>query len=291
MQKRLKLIKVLLLLILLGAKPCFSQFRIIDTTKTWNVLQSYNKRQTLCYKFFNDTVIQNVAYTELKFSYSEKIDTSHLKLAGFVREDTSKGKVYIRFNTGETFLLYNFKAQICDIINLPSYDFASLISFQVEFADTFLVNGVKRRRLFLESLDKTIARDQIWVEGIGSTVGLIETCEAEVGEYSSKLLCCKSGNEVVWQSPDNVCYYSNVDSTNNLVFKRNKSDDKAVVMPLDFSAINLKIRIYSLEGKEMVTKKIKNKNDLSFEKMPMGTYLIEILDFFDKIYYTKKVKI
>jgi len=278
-------------ILVLGSLESLSQNRVIDFNKTWNVLQTYNNKQTLCYKFTSDTLINDTTFAVLKYSFSEKFDSINVKLAGYVREDTAKKRVYLRFVTGESFMIYNFKPEICDVINLPSFDLASLLSFRVEFSDTFVVEGVKRRRMFLESLDKAIARDQIWVEGIGSTVGLIETGEAQFGKFSSKLLCCHNQSGEVWNSGDGTCYFSNVDPTNNLVFKRSKTDDKPVIMPLDFNAVNLKLRIYTIDGRQVTVRKIKSKSDLSFTNLPSGIYIIEIIDYFDKIYLTKKIKI
>lgn len=268
-----------------------AQFRIIDTTRTWNVLQSANKKETICYKFTNDTLIRDTTFFVLRYSHSESFEHLSSSLVGFVREDTAKKRVFLRFNTGESFMIYNFKPDICEIVNIPAFDYSNLISFLVEFSDTILIDGTKRRRMFLESLDKSAARDQVWIEGVGSTVGLIQTAIVERGDFSSKMLCCKANGKVIWQSNDGTCYYSNVDKSNSLVFKKGKDDKNAVVMPLDFSAINLKIRVYSIDGNIIITKKIKNKNDLSFDKFKPGIYLIELTDYFDKIYYTKKIKI
>jgi hypothetical protein len=154
-----------------------------------------------------------------------------------------------------------------------------------------MIDGQKRFRLFLVSMDKSAGRDQVWIEGIGSTVGLIETGQLEQSNFSSKLLCCKSDGNIIWQSNDKTCYFSNVDKRNKITVKGKTTGKDEFVIPLDFNAINLKVRIYRPDGKIMRVKKIKKKSDLSFDKFKPGIYLIEIVDYFDRIYYTRKIKI
>src|ERR1035437_2202716 len=177
-----------------------AQFRLIDKEKSWNVLKSYKDQRTVSYKFLNDTLINDKQYTSLYYSFSDRLDTSDMYFAGFLREDTAKGNVYLRFMNGEEFVIYNFKANVCDIINLPSYNLASRIYFEVEFSDSTIINGEKKHRLFLTSLDETLAKDQIWIEGIGSNIGLIETGEVQYGRYWSKLLCVKDSSNLLWSN-------------------------------------------------------------------------------------------
>jgi hypothetical protein len=140
-------------------------------------------------------------------------------------------------------------------------------------------------------MDKSMARNQVWIEGIGSTVGLIQTGEIESSVFSSKLLCCKKNGSMLWQSPDATCYYSNTNDVQKLVFTEDKTKAQTLVLPIDFSSIDLKIRIYRADGKIVKSKKLKTQKDLSFRKLKPGVYFVEILDYFDKIYYTKKLKI
>ena len=164
-----------------------AQYRIINKNKSWNVLKSYKEQKTISYKFLNDTIINGKIYSSLYYSFSDRLDSTDLNFAGFVREDTLKGNVYLRFMTGEEFVIYNFIVQPCAIIKLPSYNLATKIYFEVDFIDSVIINGEKKKRLYLTSLDNAVAKDQIWIEGIGSVVGLIETGEVQYGRYWSML--------------------------------------------------------------------------------------------------------
>jgi len=271
-----------------------AQGLIVNKALTWNVLQITSNKRTITYRFFEDTIIKGVSYTNLYSSYSEDYDPQKGILVGSVREDSVRKKVYLRFTNGEVFELYNFKAEICDIINLPSFDGVTLLNYVVEFSDTVFVDSVKKRRMYLSSLEPNLTKDQVWIEGVGSNQGLIETCEHQFGNFNSQLLCCREGVNLHWRGNLGVCYFTTIDEYNKLILKtgkKNSDDNKIAEMEINFDVTNLKLRIISEDGEVVSTRVIKSKKDLTFEKLQEGTYLIEIIDYFDKIYTTRKIKI
>jgi hypothetical protein len=269
-----------------------AQFRLIDKEKSWNVLKSYKDQRTVSYKFLEDTLIDNKQYTSLYYSFSDRLDTSDMNFAGFLREDTAKGNVYLRFMNGEEFVIYNFKANVCDIINLPSYNLASRIYFEVEFSDSTDINGQKKHRLYLTSLDKSLAKDQIWIEGIGSNIGLIETGEVQYGRYWSKLLCVKDASNLLWSNRKGICYIVSGSNACKIAFKRNKrKKTNAKIISLDFEVKNLTVRVIKTNGKMIKEQLMKTRKDQTIYHIRKGDYLIEIVDNFNKIYFTKKLKI
>jgi hypothetical protein len=215
-----------------------------------------------------------------------------MNFAGFLREDTAKGNVYLRFMNGEEFVIYNFKANVCDIINLPSYNLASRIYFEVEFSDSTDINGQKKHRLYLTSLDKSLAKDQIWIEGIGSNIGLIETGEVQYGRYWSKLLCVKDASNLLWSNRKGICYIVSGSNACKIAFKRNKrKKTNAKIISLDFEVKNLTVRVIKTNGKMIKEQLMKTRKDQTIYHIRKGDYLIEIVDNFNKIYFTKKLKI
>jgi len=283
---------ILLFLISIIGFTSKAQYRIIDKEKSWNVLKSYKDLRTVSYKFLSDTTINNKTYTSLYYSFSDRLDTAEMNFAGFLREDTLKGIVYIRFINGDEFILYNFKVSTCDVINLSSYNQDSKIYFEVDFIDTMLVGGVKKRRLTLTSLDKTVAKDQIWVEGIGSTIGLIETGEAQYGRYWSKLLCVKDSNDMIWSNRKGLCYIVSGSNACKLAFKKNKKKKtSAKIISLDFEVKNMTVRVISTKGKMVKQQIMKTRKDQTIYRIHKGEYLVEVVDRFNKIYFTKKIKI
>ena len=211
--------------------------------------------------------------------------------AGSVREDTLKGTVYIRFITGEEYLIYSFKNDICEKLSLPSYNAATQIPFEVEYIDSVIIGGVKKKRIFLNSLDKSVAKDQIWVEGMGSLIGLIETGEVQYGKYWSKLLCVKNETGLIWSNKKGICYIVSASNANKIVFRKNKRNANAKIISLDFETKNLTVKVFNLKGKMIKERLIKTKKDLTIYHVRKGQYIIQVVDKFNKIYFSKKIKI
>ena len=269
-----------------------AQYRLIDKSKSWNVLKSYKDQKTVCYKFLSDTILDDKKYTTLFYSFSDRLDTAEMMFAGFLREDTAKGNVYIRFINNEEFIIYSFKATTCEIVGLPAYNLASRIYFEVEFVDSTVIYGVKKKRIFLTSLDKSLSKDQIWIEGIGSNVGLIESGEVQYGRYWSKLLCVKDSSGLLWGNRKGICYIISGSNANKIAIKKNKRKNaKAKLLSFDFELKNLFIRIISVNGKVVKYQEMKTRKDQTVYHLKNGTYLFEIVDKFNKIYYTKKLTI
>ena len=145
--------------------------------------------------------------------------------------------------------------------------------------------------MYLTSIDRSVAKDQVWVEGIGSTIGLIETAEAQYGNYYSSLLCCKNKGELIWSGPKSLCFMTTSDSRDKIVFKRNKRSSKARMISLDFDARKYTIRVISMKGKEVREKYIRTRKDLTFYKVRRGDYIVQIVDSFNKIHFAKKLTI
>jgi len=283
---------VLCVAIALFTKDVSARFRMIDKDKSWNVLKSfYRTKRTVSYKFLEDTVIGDFHYTNLYYSFAPTIDTNFMFYAGAVREDTLAGKVFLRFVTGESFLIYDFKAAICDQIDITTFNARLLSSFEVEFADTVVIDSVKRRRMYLTSLDPSVSKDQVWIEGIGSNVGLIETAEAQYGSYSSSMLCCKNKTNLIWSSRKSLCFITTSDSRDKIVFKRNKRSSRARMISLDFDARKYTVKVISMKGKVVREKYIRTRKDLTFYKVRRGDYIVQIVDSFNKIHFAKKLTI
>ena len=283
---------VLFCLISLVITTVNAQYRIIDKTKSWNVLKSSKDQRTVSYKFFSDTTINNKLYSSLYFSFSDRIDSSEMNFAGFIREDTAKGNVYIRFLNGEEFVIYNFKAKVCDIVNLPAYNQASKLYFEVDFIDSTIIDGQKKNRLFLTSLDRTVSKDQVWIEGVGSNLGLIESSEAQFGRYWSRMLCVKEDAKLLWSNKKGICYIVSGNNTNKIAFKRNKrKKTKAKIFSFDFELKHLLIKVINSKGKVVKLQEMKTRKDQTVYHIKKGDYLLEIVDVYNKVYFTKKIKI
>jgi len=272
--------------------------KIIDKNKSWNVMQTFKISRTKCYHFLSDTVIHDTTYTRLYYSYSEHFDPDNALYAGALKEN--KGKVYIRFPSDEVFLLYDFTRQQCDTIDLGYLGLTSRVRMRVEWVETVMIDTVPHKRMFLTILDGEERSEQVWMEGMGSNWGLIEVGELQQYNYNTKLLCVKEKEKMLWQSSLGLCYYSDAPDDQKVVIHTTPDPGASGIKDrmeitlrndLHIGETNLKLLIYNKEGDLVATRKIKKKKDLEFSNLAAGEYLIQVTDYFNKIYTVKKIRI
>lgn len=308
--------KILLyLLFCLVALTSFSQV-LIDTTKTWNVLERNITMKTKCYKFQHDTVLGGFKYKILSYSYSEHFDTNKSQIAGFLREDEKR--VAIRYQNGEQYLLYDFSLVQGDTVDLGFLNGEINLMLKVDTITYARIDTLDRKVLHMVPLDASLTIPQLWIEGMGSTHGIIDVGRKQIFGNESALLCFSDciRDTVLWKSTLDICYYSNNPAGRVVVFeaapekqakekkasKNEKGDLKSdvevkqnsteeIVLQANLQNSGLKLKIYNENGDLVQSRTIKKEKDLKFSDLKSGTYLIQITDSFEKIYATKKITI
>lgn len=165
----------------------------LETDKTWVFLLAgdYPNPEIyadLCYKISNDTIIGEVGYKKLLFS--EGCD-KYKGIRGFIRE-TEEGKVYFMENKLQMeneFLLYDFGMQAGD-------------SAQMGWENSFYrIDSIKLnsdgKKLFYVS--KSNGNKDIWIEGVGSEMGLLRDI---ITGGSMMFSCCFVNEEQLYHNPD-----------------------------------------------------------------------------------------
>jgi len=165
----------------------------LETDKTWVFLLAgdYPNPEIyadLCYKISNDTIIGEVGYKKLLFS--EGCD-KYKGIRGFIRE-TEEGKVYFMENKLQMeneFLLYDFGMQAGD-------------SAQMGWENSFYrIDSIKLnsdgKKLFYVS--KSNGNKDIWIEGVGSEMGLLRDI---ITGGSMMFSCCYVNEEQLYHNPD-----------------------------------------------------------------------------------------
>ncbi|MBN2175636.1 MAG: T9SS type A sorting domain-containing protein [Bacteroidales bacterium] len=190
----------------------FSQspyYPLIDTGKTWHVMEAFFPGPTLTYiyKCDEDTVINNEIY-KILYSSMEEFPASWIKM-GFLREDSSRKVFYSPLSSldFEPALVYDFNVEAGDTITITSFfqSYPYEVEFVVTTVDSILINGDYRRRI---NLSCEYYGQNFWIEGIGSNNGLLET-----GFYcyivcpTIELLCVQKQGEILYQNEYfNDCY-------------------------------------------------------------------------------------
>jgi hypothetical protein len=163
----------------------FIRYRLLcgDTTINAN---TYAKIQNILYPFDGEAVVTDTVPPTL--------------YAGALRSE--EARVYF-VPPGETdeLLLYDFSLEVETSIELPNTTFGNAGTYNVTDADSVMVDGVAKRRLFLENVFG--GTNDVWIEGVGSAVyGLLDRGLGLVFDYGSSLNCVQFNAEGFVFRPD-----------------------------------------------------------------------------------------
>ena len=181
-------------------------------------------------------------------------------------------------------LLYDFSLQTGDSVNLyreerfllTDYRDNGMMSFYVVSTDSIEIGSIKCKRLFLSRDKNRNTPSEIWIEGIGSNTGFLEsTCSYY--EHLRNLLCVKQNEEVMYYNGDNTCYISvsidDIDNTNAKIYPTLVKDNIYVVLdnnkPMDISFVNI-------SGHIMKTIRTKGSKEIDISSLPSGIYNVII---------------
>jgi len=198
---------------------------------------------------YGDTIINGVSYKKIYVSRKEypKFPQDWV-LKGFIREDENK-RVWEKKNatTVET-LLYDFSLQIGDTVpaEIGFQEFPPIIVENITYKT--MNNGAERKVLHLSSLCYgSPNHKEFWIEGIGSSLGVLEPITGELIGGFTRLLCLHENEELIFN--DNPwfgkCYLDNLginafdkqinifpNPANNVIFIENTDN-------LDFYSISI----------------------------------------------------
>ncbi|MPM83593.1 hypothetical protein SDC9_130659 [bioreactor metagenome] len=247
----------LFLLLLFPLMTFGQQFEsIVDTTKLWShmlVSPSWggpppNTATTNFVKFTTDTMPGSVQYKKV-LSAS---DSAHLAwtLAGLIREDAT-GKVYYR-NVQDTseWLLYDFGAQVGDTV--PVNISATVhVDMLVDSIDSVYIYNRFRKRILFENCYES------WIEGIGSTCGMLESGHSNLVGAQDFLLCFYKNDTLLYSdSQFSFCYYNNVglpetEETKVRLYPNPVSGTSVLSIENKFAMEHAIVEIYSIAGEKL----------------------------------------
>jgi hypothetical protein len=189
--------KLILIILFFIQFTSFSQDleRIVDNTKKWNIIfGSYppfggNSYWTNSYTIGGDTLITEKLYSKIYIDNSFQYE--------YIREDENNN-VYYASDYSEEYLIYNFNLNAGDEITLKNmwgYEYI----WTVENVETIYFAEKNRKRITL-FLDEGGLRNY-WIEGIGSTLGLLFSGNFAY-DFSTDLLCFYQNDEMLYSNPD-----------------------------------------------------------------------------------------
>lgn len=159
-------------------------------------------------KIEGDTLINNLHYKKIYRSGSASGDDWNA-LPDFIREDFS-GKIFLKEQSMPEFLLYDFT-----LIEGDTFHATGACAAVVTAVDSVnLADGTRRKRLKLVRADaQTFGDENFWIEGIGSTGGLLThfwgLCFTDYPEF---LLCFHENDNLQFQpEPSLSCFIVSTD--------------------------------------------------------------------------------
>ena len=278
--------------------PDSTYHQLIDTTAYWNV-QHYGY-PTYTYGFSGDTTIDSTRYKKLYYMYAPEFNTDcTMFYVGAAREVVSEKKVYFRAKKYNGFkeqeiLFYDFSLKKEDTIFYKKYDDLAIgyvdngsriENLIVDSIRYITINDQLRKEIYFKYPSSPYELEQKWIEGIGSTKGLIEIFYETAPHQRSDLLCYHRTDALVYKNSgyyDDTCYIGEyIGATDN----HYKQDIRLIPNPaMDYVLIQgikglCSVYLYDLSGHLIKTKKqVSGPVQLYLEDLNRGAYIIRIID-------------
>ena len=271
------------IIILLCFIPSFSVGQvnpsIVDTTKVWSVLSlggghGYYHESTYSYKFQGDTTINEKTYKKVFGTYDSTEQHSSwyfTKMA--IREDAHKVYLCPLYNLSEEeYLIYDFNLVKGDSVRFkemsgemyPPWIF-------VDAVDSIEVSGSLLKRITF-----TFTPEYYWIEGIGSSRGIIYS-ENFSHEYRHELLCVTQENNQIYTNPTyNTCYIQvGIDKPEVINTKIYPTIVRDYVH-IESDKYPLRVSVFDILGKCHLQETITSNGQLPCNQLPSGFYILKI---------------
>ena len=174
---------------------------IVEDGKQWNVLFSYpwsppepQHKYTDIYKIEGDTLVDGVSYKVMYTTRNE--DFTGWSVCGVIRETEDRQVLYRRDGSSYDEILYDFSMEVGDTIIMNGSGFYPDWMFVVE-TNEILINGEPRKQIVLEY---SWGDQEVWIEGIGSLYGIIDSGSLFLTGGSTNLLCYYEDGDLIWQN-------------------------------------------------------------------------------------------
>ena len=170
----------------------------------WNPPEPQHK-YTDIYKIEGDTLLDGVSYKVMYTTRNE--DLTGWSVCGVIRETEDKQVLYRRDGASYDEILYDFSMEVGDTIIMSGSGFYPDWMFVIE-TNEILVNGEPRQQIVLEYPFGN-GEQEVWIEGIGSLYGIVDSGSLFLTGGSTNLLCYYEDVDLIWQNTTpgyNECY-------------------------------------------------------------------------------------
>ena len=281
----------------------------------WNIcVDTYPESKSYFYGLTGDTVINNQIYSKLYLLNDTllQIDSKDIYVGG-IRQFGKK--VYMKpadKSTGEEFeefLMYDFSVIKEDVINLGKYPFFCIDFYGLTFDDVDIKNLNEKKAYVLDTWDSDLGRninvdlsgDEVWIEGIGSLLGLFFTQGPILAglnkgflnrDEATKLACLKVGDKIRYQHPECKECMKNVITGlgRNELFPVTvrQIGNRQLSIRCSENGLPLQFEMLSLSGTVLQQNTVRDRNTTIDLKVSVpGVYLYRLIG--DKVYKSEKI--
>jgi hypothetical protein len=278
--------------------------RIVDTSKQWSMMSHLYAGVDLdinvCLyswfiKFSGESTIDSISY--FKVYKAEDSLAQKWTLVGYIRENDKN--VYGRTLTDDQeYLMYDFNVEVNDTIHVADpFTSPRYLEFVVSDIDSVSLINCKKKRIKFSAED---GLEKYWIEGIGSTDGVIYRVMDFVGAGRA-LLCFHEKGTLQYTHPKyNKCFYlpqtllkiKQVHLQNNISIYPNPASDY-IYISVDRPLLNLNnliFKLYNLNWQLVYKQKFKIEEEvgINLAHVSPGAY-VYIIVADDKLYQINKL--
>ncbi len=258
---------------------------LVDTNKVWNVLgcQNFGACLTNIYWFGADTTVGSQQYKLLVVDNDSGFPSFYEPIA--LREDTAAKQIFFLEPGGET-LIYDFSLNqgASYSSNLNGF----VIDVMVDSTDTItLLNGESRKRMFVTISSQGPSYPEIWIEGIGSLMGLTQVgLFFYLTDLWPELLCFEENDTLKYHNPNYATCFIwtiGVPEINEPI--------RSTVSPNPFSSVatiifskplpeGCTLKLLNIEGRLMLQFPVTSGPELVLERnnLAAGVYFFQVMN-------------
>lgn len=290
--------KLKLIILFLVIKLCVNAqtyFPLPDSNAVWTVFH-YGQTGTDIQKFgmYGDTIINSLSYKKIYEDWAPIFNINNASYRGAIREINKKIFIVHFTNNSET-LLYDFNLNVGDTAKVITYS-GWQYAYKVASVDSINLNGQYHKRWKFNQYNPTFHYEEYWIEGIGSSFGLLSPLWSG-SDNCFTLLCASQDSTLIYQysipnNPD--CYWPITYDCEGVlnpvgITEINPKEDRVVLFPNPFtnSAIlkistelnNATLKIYDVLGQEVLTNSHLNGQEIKINRgnLSSGNYYYKLI--------------
>jgi hypothetical protein len=237
------------------------QWNLIDLSSKWNIIcGGCITQETHIFKFAgSDTLINGEPYRKILVSHDPFEST--WEYSGYmVREELDTRRVYLRSDSNEEGLIYDFGAEVGETIEIHNVVNEFDVSMEVLSIDSVEMQGQFRQRITLQP--DVWPFQEVWIEGIGALNQGLHFVGIYLTGTNYLLLCHKYNDEVLYMRPGFTgCIYPYVsidetlaDTPQTMIYYDPES--KTVRLSIDPAGYPASLELFSVSGQKVLSHQV-----------------------------------